>query len=226
MTKRVTFIIQIKTLWRGEANAATELVYIAIAVCNLFTWMFVALSQYPHPYGMMTNTISDLGNTVLNPNGWFFLSIGIFSSAFLFIPHVRWINKTIRMLSSRAAKMQATFLAIAIFGWIGVGIFNESMAEPHGFFAAFFFGGLLADTVYTTFTMARQIRIKMPWPRLGDYILLEAAIYSTGAWLIFKFATNTEGISGLYITEWVFFFGLLGWLIGYVVVISRASGTK
>ena len=213
----------LKTLWNGEAKPSSQLIYIIIVAGNFFAWLLVSMLLYIslNSYSMQANAMSDLGNPFMNPRGWLFYNIGAISTGILAIPQVRWINRTIGMLSKPVARVQSMFIAIAAIGLIGVGIFNETVVYPHVISAALAFGGLAVDMFLTTVTMAIQIVLKKPWPRLGDYVVFMAILYSIGAWMIYKIATNQGGTSGLNIVEWVLFLGLFAWIIGYVVVIVR-----
>jgi uncharacterized membrane protein YiaA len=220
----MTIMLSLKTLLKGEAQPSGQAIYFAIVGGNFVAWLIVSLLLYMSlaPYSMLTNAISNLGNPTLNPRGWLFFSVAMVSTGVLAIPHVLWIDKTIGKLSRPHARVQATFMAIAAIGMVGVGLFNETILYPHYFFAALAFGGLGADMFLTTVTMAIQIVLKMQWPRLADYVVFMAILYSVGAWMIYKIATNHGGERGLDIVEWVLFLCLFGWLVGYIVVIAHS----
>jgi uncharacterized membrane protein YedE/YeeE len=100
-----------------------------------------------------------------------------------------------------------------------VGIFNETFHLWHTIFAVPMFVGIAADLFLTTVTMALQIHFKMAWPRLGDYLVFMAIIYTMLGFVIYLFVKTIT--TGLDLVEWIVFHGLMGWILGYVLVTIR-----
>lgn len=53
----------------------------------------LAIILYPPPYSIVTNTISDLGNPVLNPAGWGFFTASCYVIAFTLLPFYTHVYK-------------------------------------------------------------------------------------------------------------------------------------
>ena len=61
----------------------------AIILTNIFYYGFLIPAAILHPgYSPFTNTVSELGNTAKNPNGWFLFSLSLIFMAIALLPFV------------------------------------------------------------------------------------------------------------------------------------------
>ena len=101
-------------------------------------------------YNIIDNSISQLGSTQDNPNGWIFFSIGMISWGFLLIPIFLYFHRRLNKICKHTARL-GTFFAligsifIALIGVVpddNIDIFGENLSDIHVIVAVVGFSGL------------------------------------------------------------------------------------
>ncbi|MFX0103838.1 MAG: hypothetical protein ACFFCS_30025, partial [Candidatus Hodarchaeota archaeon] len=105
--------------------------------------MFLAGLLFPSPYSITMNTISDLGNPILNPTGWLFFSGSFAFLALILIPFCTFVYRRLTPMDKLLPKIG---LGANIASSIGLGmlaIFSniDSFLFIHGLAALMAFGG-------------------------------------------------------------------------------------
>ncbi|HMF31948.1 MAG TPA: hypothetical protein VKK79_11055, partial [Candidatus Lokiarchaeia archaeon] len=118
----------IKNLIRGQAEKKIHGYYL-ISIYLYFT-VFIVVSILLFSGGTWGNTtygtfnpwyicISNVGDHLLNPQGWIYFSIATIGEAFLLIPHVRYIYSHIRPEAPKSAALFLLLMSVSVIGFAG-----------------------------------------------------------------------------------------------------------
>nr|MDO8083371.1 hypothetical protein [Candidatus Sigynarchaeum springense] len=124
-----------------------------IVVYGIFTGLIlVSTTFYNGDYSLFTNSVSNLGDPLLNPfPGWLFFSIALWSFGFIAMPLFLYQGRRLIAEQRRRALIFMVFSTIACAGSIGVGIFSEveETYPLHIATAVMAFGGLFLAAIFT-----------------------------------------------------------------------------
>ena len=121
-----------------------------LATSVYFSLIVIAYYLYPTSYSPFTNTISDLGNPILNPDGFGFFSAAFLYLAVIMVPFYQFIYQHLRVLSSRIAKLALVTNFIASCGFIALALFPNTAATlvVHVPAALASFGGMILGGLF------------------------------------------------------------------------------
>jgi hypothetical protein len=134
-----------------------------LAAALYFGLLFLAFYFFPAHYSPFTNTISDLGNPILNPVGFGFFSAAFLYLAVIMIPFYQFIYKHLSKLNTVFARLAIATNVVASSGFITLAFFpNTSDTLAIHLLAAFvsFGGTILGGLFYYVIIVIDAIRKK------------------------------------------------------------------
>jgi hypothetical membrane protein len=168
-------------------------IVLALALAGSYVlFSALAAAHFPTSYSPLHNTLSQLGNRYLNPQGFRLYLIGcalagVFAMAF-FLSLAPW-KETGSRWQNRALLLVQVLGIVAGFALIMNAIFPENLLPAHHFFAGVVFNGIGAAMLVAPFAFRRRGRwdLGLTWlPILAVLAVL----------LMFVFASN-------HVMEWV-----------------------
>ncbi len=226
-----------KTLLQGRADKkahgisllCTFLYYAIFIIIGILLyeggiWRDRSYSGFTFEY----TAISNLGNLLLNPQGWWIFSIGMVGTGLLLIPQIRYLYYHIRVDSVKSAKRLVFFLSLTAMGLIGAGIINEQLAFPvHYFFGACVYAGLGLAAIYGFFFFIVRIVRRKPWPKLWQFALAYGVLLSACGFLFsILFSLSQPGPHPLELAEWMMLVVLLGWFFWLYQILPGHGNEK
>ena len=101
----------------SKIKKRVPLYLISIILANIFYYAFLIPAAFLYPgYSPFNNSVSSLGDTTKNPNGWFLFSISLFLMSIAFIPFILGTKKWYESQPS----VKKSIIALQI-----IGIFNS-----------------------------------------------------------------------------------------------------
>ncbi len=161
------------------------------------TLMLVSLTLYPTAYSPMTNWLSDLGNSSLNPRGAILYNLGCILTAILEFPFMiglsAWnLEKKWQKIMLRIGQVSG---CIAGFCLIMTGVYSEDFMSLHMIWSAI---NVIALCYFTTFVSVALIVNSKFWKPAG-FIGFGIATID----MIFGLGIN------IFIMEWLAIFGTI-----------------
>ena len=112
---------------------------ISIILANIFYYAFLIPAAFLYPgYSPFKNTVSSLGDTTKNPNGWFLFSISLFLMSIALIPFLIGTKKWYESQPS----VKKSIIAIQIIGFFNsfsmvmIGIYpTDTASVQHDFWS-------------------------------------------------------------------------------------------
>ena len=167
------------------------LVYFIAIICMFFGFLLLAMAVYPTPYSIQANSVSNLGRADQNPNGWFFFTIALWSTAIGLIPFYFVLFKLFKTENKVLAGIMILLYFLTSAGLCMAGTFQEgsSFNKLHLFSAYFGFGGFFLAGLFTWILMGMHMKKNEQKERkmLVIAFIIEIGIMCTGAGL---FITN------------------------------------
>jgi hypothetical membrane protein len=110
--------------------SCTSGILVIVLYC-MFT--FSSLALYPGPFSITVNYLSDLGNSVFNPNGAVLYNVGIILAGLALFPFFIGLYKWYTKEQWRRMLLIATQVIgfIEAFSLIMIGVFPETSGDPH-----------------------------------------------------------------------------------------------
>ena len=211
--------------------------YFIAIICIFFTFILLGIATYPTPYSMQADTISHLGRTELNPNGWFLFTIALWSTALGLIPFYFVLFKLFRAENKVLTAITVILYFLTSAGLCMAGTFQEASAfnKLHLYSAYIAFGGFFLASIFTWILMGTHIKINDLKDRkvLVLPFIIEICIMSTGATLfITALVLNNVGVVdydgapyGFYLgfpfTEWMLVLSIFADKVFMGTIISR-----
>jgi hypothetical membrane protein len=147
----------------------------------------LAALRFPHIFGPWSdNTLSQLGNSHLNPNGYLFYLVGCALGGVLAIGFFVSLNRWRGTGSQRQNLLLTLVQLLGVFGGLGLfmnAVFPETNYALHHFFAGIVFNGFGAAVVLCPFSL---------WRRTGGNVVLTTTSLLTlvAVVLMFGFARD------------------------------------
>jgi len=136
---------------------------------------------------MIYDTISTLGRADMNPNGWIFFTIALYSAAIGLFPFYKVLHAELHDQNKIVAGIMVILYILTSVGLVMAGTFQEGseFSRLHLYSAYFGFGGFFLAGIFTWFLMSGKIK-KSPAEtktKLGIAFLVEIIVMCTGAGL-------------------------------------------
>jgi hypothetical protein len=111
-------------------TSCTSGILVILLYC-VFT--FLSLALYPGPFSIMVNYLSDLGNSVFNPNGAVLYNVGIILAGLALFPFFIGLYKWYTKEQWRRMVLIATQVIgfVEAFSLIMIGVFPETAGDAH-----------------------------------------------------------------------------------------------
>ncbi len=229
---------QLKGLFQGRADKKTHGIYV---LCTfLFFLLFLVICMFlfeggvwgENHYGGFSfqhTAISNLGNPLLNPRGWWIYTITMVGMGLLLIPQLRYLYHHIRVDAPKSAKVLMLCLALTPMGMIGSGIINEELLFVlHYIFGASVYAGLGLAAIYAFFFFIVRLIRRKSWPALWQFVIIYGLVLAACGFLFSQLALlGQPGFDEIDLSEWVMLFVLLGWFVGvYLILPGRVDDSK
>ena len=198
----------------GKSSPKNHRNYMLVVVGAFLVVSVWAQIQFPEPYSILRNTISDQGGIILNPDGhklWNFaiILLGIFT-----IPYLLFLYNILRSLSEIASVLSTGLGIISSLSVSFVGIYPLDLKTPHAISAGIAFIGIFLkaniDLVLLLLKNRSQPQSKksINFIKIGIfYTLLDGA---------FIMMMTTFLINGSIVPfwEWLYFVSIALWILG------------
>jgi len=234
----MSFIANLKLIWTMKAPKPIFLKYMLFWFGFYLLCAFLSALLFSHPYLMDAEYISFLGSPEpdRNPNGYWIYNVAVFVAGMALIPHFTYIYRSLRATmgakqtlgdSHKKSKfcqiyahfMDKTLPAFACFlgtlGYIGFALIGIFYQQAGGFGSAanvghkvstiVAFGGLGAAAVFLMFVFMRRLRFKAAWLKPWQFVV----VYGLAILLVIIALTAVNS----YMSEWLFLFIILYWLV-------------
>ncbi|MEX2680904.1 MAG: hypothetical protein Q6373_004845 [Candidatus Sigynarchaeota archaeon] len=142
----------IRRFLSGAFPARYAIPYVIVVYATFTTLILISTRFYIGDYSFVTNSVSNLGDPLLNPfPGWLFFSMALWSFGFMAMPLFLYQGKRLVAGQRHRAIIFMVFSTIACAGSIGVGIFSEveETFPSHVVSAVMAFGGLFLAAFFT-----------------------------------------------------------------------------
>ncbi|TXT60217.1 MAG: membrane protein of unknown function [Promethearchaeota archaeon] len=187
-----------------------------ISFSIFFILLITSRLIFPGFYSIFSNTISDLGNPILNPfPGWLFFSLAFWSLAVLFPPLFLYLHRRLVVIHQIEAKIGTSSNIISIFGMILLGIF-PNLPETnfmHLIAAILSFAGMgVAIIFYWLAVIHDSIQKAMRYHHIGISMIL---IFITFLFTAITFLGSLQIGSEIFDLNiiWLFDFPFWEWLL-------------
>ncbi len=134
------------------------LVFPIFGLLLFFSWL-----NYPKPYILGSQAISNLGNPIRNPfPGWLLFSLAVWYLAFMLIPIFMFAYRKLKIIYPRLALIGTIVNFSAIIGMVFVGIFPNLSSTMifHATGAIFAFGGLVTGAIIYWSILLKEAMVK------------------------------------------------------------------
>ena len=140
---------------------------VAFLVFSIF--IFTSLALYPHPYSLLFDWQSNLGNINLNPAGAMFFNWGCIITGIILLPFIlnlyRWRpERTWKKILLIISILVGVYACISL---IGVGLFPETHIKLHVIAASGVFESLFLITVLITISLFKHPKFMRPVALIG-----------------------------------------------------------
>ncbi|MFX0103101.1 MAG: DUF998 domain-containing protein, partial [Candidatus Hodarchaeota archaeon] len=168
-------------------------------VAIFFTFLLTAVALIPPPYVWMYESISTLGVTGENPQGWFFFTLAFLSLGVLLIPYFISLFKILK------DKVKVVTVLMLIFGFIScaamfvISIFQEieEYRDLHHTAAIIALGGLFASAICSWFPLGKKIKEQAKRKGLSNIILvimIATFLFAAGGMITIVVLQETAGL--------------------------------
>lgn len=196
-----------------------HIIYLAALLFLSIFFIGICILLYDGPFTFRDVCISNLGNPLYNPRGWWVFSLGMCLLAVLIIPHVVYLYKRVDFGVELLRKAWFLLVMVGVFGMFMVGIVNETNYGLHIAFAAFAFGGYGLAMILSILVMIIRVIRGKKWPDARSFSVLLVLLLGFLMVIvseILKYGINNP--ADLNFTEWMAFFLILTWIYGLTFV--------
>ncbi len=175
----------------------------------LISWLL-----FPGAYSIATNTISDLGNPIKNPSGFWFFSAAFYYLAFAMIPFYQFVHKRLAALSRILSRLGLLANLVGSGGFIALAAFSnvDATISVHLTAAVVSFGGLIVGGVIYWTIIVKDAILKTGTRRIIPIVgSLTNVVVGIAVFQIFDLTTFTvKNLPDSIIApwEWTMFFGI------------------
>jgi len=207
--------------FRGKLSKKAHFRVMAGAYIVLLGTFGISAFLYEKTFTFRNACVSNVGNPIYNPRGWWIFTLVYIFSGIFFVGHHLYIYKR---LDIDSLFLKNSWLFLSIIGDIGIvftGIFNETLGFSHILFAVMAFGGLGLAIIEVVLLISYWIIAKKKYPSPRASVLLLCFFTLMTAIIVRELVTY--GIKVPYelnFAEWIAFFLVLGWQLLLLLVIS------
>jgi hypothetical membrane protein len=198
----------------GKSSAKNHRIYMLVVVGAFLVVSVWAQIQFPEPYSILRNTISDQGGIILNPDGhklWNFaiILLGIFT-----IPYLLFLYNILRSLSEIASVLSTGLGIISSLSVSFVGIYPLDLKTQHAISAGVAFIGIFLKANIDLVLLLLKNRSQPQSKKTINFIKI--GIFYTlldGAFIMMMITFLING-SMVPIWEWLYFSSIALWILG------------
>ncbi|MBD3185857.1 DUF998 domain-containing protein [Candidatus Bathyarchaeota archaeon] len=187
-------------------------------------------STNPSGYSLVENPISDLGNPVLNPYGWFFFSAAFVFFSIILLPMYMFLYQRLKKMESIFPKIGIISNVVSSIGMGMLAFFPNKIPSLalHGLAALLAFGGICSGIISSWIAIARDAYIKARRERrkiislaiVSIFVLLIFITVTGTTELVFRdlFGESKSWFLAFSFWEWMLFFAI-SLQIGFIIFI-------
>ncbi|MHA1992825.1 MAG: DUF998 domain-containing protein [Candidatus Hodarchaeales archaeon] len=202
------WIIQKEVKKTNTTIKELPLYLISIILTNIIFYAFLIPAAFLYPgYSPFKNTVSALGNTSINPNGWFLFSISLILMAIALIPFIIATKRWYKTQPSVKKYIQA-IIVIGLFNsfaMVMIAIFpTDTASEQHNFWSLMNF---LCIELVILLAIVGLRNHPAYWKRLSIIAIMDFVFCITYLYLLGAYRPIAT------IFEWFTFIFILGFLL-------------
>ena len=229
------YVLTVEIL-QGKAPSKVHRFYIIFLLSIFALICVIAQTMFPESYSILTNTISDQGCPLSNPDGYFLFNAGLILTGILMIPHFLYIFNVLKQIMPVFTLITIFFGIASSIGIILVGFFPQNIVPIHAIaskiaFSAFF---LHANCTFIILLFTRQY-LKSFRNRSKGLILYLIVFNLTFIFLLIAciFKENPPESQNIFqsiftfsMWEWIHFLVIIGWLVGAFILVNQIELDK
>lgn len=123
-----------------------------------FGMLITSMLLFPGLYSIVTEYVSNLGNPLFNPYGWYFFSIAFIFLSLAFIPCVLYLHKKLTQIYKLGTNIGTAFNLIASLGMFILALFPnlDITMGQHALGAGLSFGGMVTGAIIYWYIMSKD----------------------------------------------------------------------
>ena len=214
---------------KGQAPPKVQSVYMLCVTIIYILISVISQALFPESYSILRNTISNQGNSIINPQGYLIFNIGVFFIGFALIPHILFIMNHIRRTSKIIAYISAVFSVIGSISLSLLGVFPEEVEIPHLIVAGLAFIGFLLGALIMFIGFMERMLKRHSCGEVAAFTGLHVIlVLSAIAISIFPLMAGVgDGLFGdgwftsFTLWEWTLMISIVLWLLGMYLIILQ-----
>ena len=223
--KELYHLVRISLFLEGYFKKKTLFQYVFPISAGIFLVFLLASDLlFAGTYNLAENTISDLGNPLLNPDGWIFFSIGFLFLAGVFFPFGMFVYQRLRTVDTFLSKFGFFANLTSSGGMVMLALFPNIITTLtiHIIAAVLSFGGIIIGGIFYWIIILKDAIIRKSKNRVLAFlgmsfmVLIGITITQLIDFITFNFKTHSEAFS---VWEWILFFtvGTQTFLLFYLI---------
>ncbi|MHA1745867.1 MAG: DUF998 domain-containing protein, partial [Promethearchaeota archaeon] len=198
----------------GKSSPKNHRNYMLVVVGAFLVVSVWAQIQFPEPYSILRNTISDQGGIILNPDGYKLWNFAIILLGIFTIPYFLFLYNILRSLSEIASVLSTGLGIISSLSVSFVGIYPLDLQAPHAISAGIAFIGIFLKANIDLVLLLLKNR-SQPQSKKTINIIKIGIFYTLldGAFIMMM---TTFLINGSIVPfwEWLYFLSVVLWIFG------------
>nr|MDO8087958.1 hypothetical protein [Candidatus Sigynarchaeum springense] len=174
------------------------LAYFFGIIIAFFICLLISLVMFPVEYSILEYSISTLGVTGQNPNGWYFFTAALFVAAIGLIPYYVILVKLLGSINKVLAVIMFILYVLTSAGLIMAGLFQEESAyrSLHLISAYIGFGGFFLAGIFTWILVGMMISRQegKKTRKIVPYLIAIASLSTGAALFIIHLVLDETGI--------------------------------
>ena len=226
---------RVKDFIKGNFSKRFVTHYYFLIVSGTIVTFYVVSVLYYGNYIFPYDDISFLGDSNLNPHGWFYWNIGTALTGLLLIPLQPYFFRRLRRLHAKLGLLASSFLIMSTVGMIGIGAIPENNRNEtiHELNATLAFVGLYFGVFFGGIVILRYGRLRLHHSLLfiicglsgpAGFLITQVLFHISPFGAIF---TGPTGKYPWYLTfstwEWMLFLSVFADLIIFMLILPDLS---
>lgn len=225
----------LKKIWTGTCSKKEYVWYFIVIFSIYVIGTIISAMVYPGGFSMTNVYISYLGGKEENPFGHQIYNAGEIITGFLLIPHFIYLYRQLLPANKVISFLSCLFGVIGFVGFATIGIWHQGVEGPgHSITTYLAFGGFGLSAFLMFFLLIQKLYLKHSWPKWWSFLLVYGLMLGL---LFFTLILDNFpnpfinlGISEEYMgdrfLEWLYFFTVLIWIIGIVLITEEGDNVN
>lgn len=229
------YVLTVEIL-QGKAPPKVHRIYVIFLLSIFALICIIAQNLFPDSYSIFTNTISDQGCPLSNPNGYLLFNVGLILVGILMIPHFLYIFNVLRQIMPVFTSITIFFGIASSTGIILIGFFPQNIVPIHAIIAKFTFSAffLHANGTFIILLLTREFlksfRNRSKGLKIYLIVFNVTFIFLLIASLFKEYPPESPNVFQSIFTfstwEWIHFLIIIGWLVGAFILVNQIELNK